>query len=191
MQAHHSGPEGLRLVTANVPKVMKPVDGGMRNNVTIHLDDAAINMSVSTAVVHTGKGTRNAQRYIVPKFLRVFIWDNKEIIDRGSRLATLSLSCTPWPPVPSNIASNTTVQSTLSSHSHLFSIVMPIKVDLFWHLLRDHPNKPFVQSVCESLTSGVWPFASKPDHYPLTYDSYSDHNYTITDPDHIHFLKSK
>jgi hypothetical protein len=135
MQAHHSGLEGLGLVTANVPKVMKPVDGGMRNNVTIHLDDAAINMSVSTAVVHTGKGTRDAQRCIVPKFLRGFIWDNKEIIDRGSRLTTLSLSCTPWPPVPRNIASNTAVQSTLSSHSHLFTIDTPIKVDLFWHLL--------------------------------------------------------
>ncbi|PIL33308.1 hypothetical protein GSI_04758 [Ganoderma sinense ZZ0214-1] len=63
------------------------------------------------------------------------------------------------------------VNATLTARPDLFQIVTPIKVDVFESLLVDHPNQPFVRSVCRGLREGFWPYADeKPDDYPDTWD---------------------
>ena len=47
----------------------------------------------------------------------------------------------------------------------------PIKIDTFKSLLKDHPNQPFVESVCVGLREGFWPWAdTKSGDLPLTHD---------------------
>ena len=53
---------------------------------------------------------------------------------------------------------------------HLFKIVTPIKVDQFEDLLKTHPNRPFVDSVCYGLRNGFWPLASISEESPITFD---------------------
>ena len=63
-------------------------------------------------------------------------------------------------------------RQTVLSHPEIFKIVTPVKVEVFEDLLLDHPNQPFVKSVCDGLRYGFWPWADlwKAD-YPETLDS--------------------
>jgi len=66
-------------------------------------------------------------------------------------------------------------------HPELFKIVTPINVDRFKELLCDHPNQPFVSSVCRALRCGFWPWADTSDTtYPLINDN-SMHTAAKTD----------
>ncbi|OBZ71265.1 hypothetical protein A0H81_08358 [Grifola frondosa] len=104
-----------------------------------------------------------------PKYLRNLIWTAG-----GKRVLTTadaSLTQAPLPDVPESEHSNPTVNATLKSHPHLFSIVTPIHVDHFEALLDGHPNPAFVRSVLRGLREGFWPWASSPPaSYPVTWD---------------------
>ncbi|KAI9063202.1 hypothetical protein FKP32DRAFT_1547212, partial [Trametes sanguinea] len=77
----------------------------------------------------------------------------------------------PLPDVPPSVLADPVINATLASHSHLFDIITPIKVDRFAELIADHPNQPFAQSVVRGLRYGFWPFAdTKPSDYPDTWD---------------------
>jgi hypothetical protein len=61
---------------------------------------------------------------------------------------------------------------TIQTHSSLFKVSTPIRVDVFESLLADHPNPAFVCSVCTGLREGFWPFAdTHVDDWPLVYDN--------------------
>lgn len=62
----------------------------------------------------------------------------------------------------------------VEQHPEMFPIVMPINVDAFCKLLRDHPNRPFVVSVLCSLRYGFWPAAEIPVDYPTVLDLHKD-----------------
>ncbi|TFY55879.1 hypothetical protein EVG20_g9157 [Dentipellis fragilis] len=86
--------------------------------------------------------------------------------------ADWSLTAAPLPGPPENELNNAATQETLAKYPHLFKVVMPINVDKFESLLKDHPNKPFVESVCCGLREGFWPSADTSDpEYPVTWDN--------------------
>ncbi|KAA1471911.1 hypothetical protein DENSPDRAFT_859206 [Dentipellis sp. KUC8613] len=86
--------------------------------------------------------------------------------------ADWSLTAAPLPSPPENELNNAAAQQTLAKYSHLFKIVTPINVDKLESLLKDHPNKPFVDSVCRGLREGFWPSADTSDpEYPVTWDN--------------------
>ncbi|KIJ38470.1 hypothetical protein M422DRAFT_124319, partial [Sphaerobolus stellatus SS14] len=59
----------------------------------------------------------------------------------------------------------------ISTHTDLFKIVTPIKVDRLEALLSTHPNQPSAKSVCRGLREGFWPWASTAGkEYPITWD---------------------
>ncbi len=104
-----------------------------------------------------------------PRFLRGLVWDDRDV-PRCS-FVDVSLTHPPVPDVPPHVRSDPVINSTLAAHSHLFKVVTPIKVDVFESLLHDHPNQPFVRSVCRGFREGFWPYADeKPDDYPDTWD---------------------
>ncbi|KAI9063515.1 DNA/RNA polymerase, partial [Trametes sanguinea] len=74
-------------------------------------------------------------------------------------LASLSESMNPLPSPPVSELQNESYQSTILSHSHLFRIVTPVKVDALEALLSSHPNRALVDSVCRGFREGFWPFA--------------------------------
>ncbi|KAF8553385.1 hypothetical protein OG21DRAFT_1477334 [Imleria badia] len=70
----------------------------------------------------------------------------------------------PLPQPSVDKCSNAAARTTLLSHPYLFKIVTPA-------LLVDHPNQPFVCSVCYALCNGFWPWAETVrDEYPTTSD---------------------
>lgn len=67
---------------------------------------------------------------------------------------------------------DTDVTRTIANHPELFWIVTLIKVDHFQDLLKNHPNQPFVQSMCRTLHKGFWPWADTSDkNYPSINDN--------------------
>jgi hypothetical protein len=104
----------------------------------------------------------------VPRFLRFLIWDAADCTE--TPLVSWTLSLPPLPSVPRSVYTNDSINATLLSHSYLFDIITPIKVDVFEALLRQHPNRPLVTSVCRALREGHWPWTEIPEHYPDTWD---------------------
>ncbi|KAG2746164.1 hypothetical protein P692DRAFT_20849526 [Suillus brevipes Sb2] len=78
----------------------------------------------------------------------------------------------PIPSPPLNEVYDSDAARTVAQRPDLFRIVTPINVDWFEELLTDHPNQPFVQSVCQSLHQGFWPWADTSDEsYPSINDN--------------------
>ena len=77
----------------------------------------------------------------------------------------------PLPRPPVSELSNPVAIDTIARNPELFKVVTPIKINIFESLLSDHPNQPFVQSVCDGLRFGFWPWATtlRPD-YPTELD---------------------
>ena len=75
---------------------------------------------------------------------------------------------------------------TISTHPHLFKVDCLILVDRFKELLVNHPNQPFVKSVCHTLHKGFWPFANmRYGDYPTRWD-FSERE--LQDPEHAVFI---
>lgn len=83
--------------------------------------------------------------------------DYDEYLVSSSVNASLSAYALPRP--PSAEFENAAAMRTISSRPDLFRIVTPVNVERFRELLRDHPNRPFVESVIAGLTEGFWPLA--------------------------------
>ena len=67
---------------------------------------------------------------------------------------------------------NRDVSATISNNPDLFKVVSSIDVNHFQSLLVNHPNQPFINSVCLGLREGFWPFAhTHPWEWPSTWDN--------------------
>ncbi|KAF8901689.1 hypothetical protein CPB84DRAFT_1846686 [Gymnopilus junonius] len=77
----------------------------------------------------------------------------------------------PLPSPPDAVSSDPLTQSTIHNNPDLFKIVTPINVDTFQTYLASHPNRQFVDSICDGLRHGFWPGASAPGpDYPVIVD---------------------
>ena len=106
-----------------------------------------------------------------PKWSRGFLWVCDASLKTPS--ATFTEIAAPLPDVPPSESCNHIPNSTITSHPHLFKIVMPIKVDCFEQCLSSHPNWPLIDSVCWGLCEGFWPFAIFNELAPQTWDNSS------------------
>ena len=88
--------------------------------------------------------------------------------------AYTTLTAAPLPAPPKNELRNKVVRRTIDQNPDLFKITSPIKVNRFEKYLKDHPNRPFVDSVLRGLRNGFWPWANTSDTtLPITYDGSS------------------
>jgi hypothetical protein len=97
-------------------------------------------------------------RGMAPKYLRYNIWDPSSDFTPCTAMWTVTAKPLSRPP-PSefeNVAAVTTIQE----NPDLFKIVTPVQVQKFESYLSGHPNRPFVESVCQGLREGFWPWAS-------------------------------
>ena len=108
-------------------------------------------------------------RSLQPKYLRHNIWRENSF---SSTTSEWSESAKPLPRPPSSELANPITSRTIREHPALFNVSTPIIIERFQRLLRNHPNQPFVQSVCEGLRNGFWPWADTLlDGYPDTHDA--------------------
>jgi hypothetical protein len=104
-----------------------------------------------------------------PRYLRYNVWDPNE--KHTLTTAEWTETAKPLPrPSPEQLM-HPVVRETIEKNPELFKIVTPVKIEVFEDLLRDHPNRPFVKSVCDGFKYGFWPWADiwKAD-YPETLD---------------------
>jgi hypothetical protein len=126
---------------------------------------ASTNISVKTAE-RAGMGSRHVVPKgvwepgygLAPKYLRYNIWDPQSEFTRNT--ADWTETAHPLARPPQSEIDDSSATETIRTHSHLFKIVTPIRVDVFESYLQLHPNQPFVESVCAGLREGFWPWAS-------------------------------
>lgn len=72
---------------------------------------------------------------------------------------------------PESELRNVAVAQSLLENPHLFQVVTLIHIEVFKSYLETHPNRAFIQLVCQGLQEGFWPWATtmRPG-YPLVDD---------------------
>ena len=142
--------EGQRSVIDLMPRVVPAPAAGTAT--------CAKNVEALTTVKQPVRQPQRIEFYgLRPKYLRYNIWDPEGNLAMTS--AEWTHTAKPLPRPPSEQLMHPVVGKTVSDHSNLFKIISPIKIDHFKNLLHDHPNQPFVKSVCEGLKYGFWPWA--------------------------------
>ena len=106
-----------------------------------------------------------------PKYIERSLWTDADTCDPISPTAASTLTDEPLPRPPPEELANRDANITIDRNADLFQIITPINVDRFEELLKTHPNKPLVESVCTSFREGFWPWANtRKEEYPITWD---------------------
>ena len=125
---------------------------------------------------------------VYPKYARNYLWE-EDVRPTFLTSADLSEHAPPLPSPPSRSSFSPAFLKTLDDNPHLFEIVTPINIPRFTNLLRDHPNRPFVDSVIRMLTDGAWPWAQPPpSHFPIINDQSQDNTDIVRDPARLQFF---
>ena len=104
-----------------------------------------------------------------PKYLRHNLWEEGSALSPTT--AEWSETARPLPRPPAEEVLNPVAFKTITDNADLFQVHTPIKVDIFEALLKNHPNQPFVKSVCAGLRDGFWPWADTlRGDLPITHD---------------------
>ena len=89
-------------------------------------------------------------------------------------------------PPPNKFLNNQKLQ-TIRNYPHLFRITTPIHINRLRELLAPHPNRPLVESICNGLRVGFWPWAvTLNSNEPPIVDNARLQR--ITNPEHMHFI---
>jgi len=122
-----------------------------------------------------------------PRYLRHNVWDPDSEFSRTT--ADWTETARPLPRPPLEELQDEVTAKTIRENPDLFKIVTPINVDIFESYLSDHPNQPFVRSVCQGLREGFWPWADTlKEGYPATHDESQP---TPSNPTRAVFLTSQ
>jgi hypothetical protein len=151
-----------------------PATDGMMGNVSKRRKIAGGCMSA------TNVGKQDTRERIVPseefaierpKYMQRSVWTDADSARCFSPTACCTLTDDPLPRPPPEEFADRDTESTIRQNPHLFRIVTPINVQCFEDLLKTHPNRAFVESVCVSLREGFWPWANtQKEEYPNTWD---------------------
>lgn len=90
------------------------------------------------------------------KYLWYNLWSSEEEANFGNALLPPCLVdwtkyANPLPAVLEKELANAKAMKTIRENPDLFKIITPINVDQFEELLKSHPNRPFVESICRGL----------------------------------------
>ena len=117
----------------------------------------------------TARKKENELRSLQPKYLRHNLWEEGSTLSPTT--AEWSETARPLPCPPPDEVLNLIAFKTITDNADLFQVHTPIKVDVFKALLKNHPNQPFVDSVCAGLRDGFWPWADTlHEKFPVTHD---------------------
>ena len=151
---------------------MSLVTSGTKESVSNWKRNAVECMSATNAVKEDTK-EKTAERRPTkrPKYLQRSVWTDPETSPSFSPTALCTLTDQPLPRPPPEEFNNSDAMNTIRENPLLFKIITPINISQFEKLLKSHPNKPFVESICISLREGFWPWANtQKDEYPTTWD---------------------
>ena len=114
-------------------------------------------------------GKEKLNHIIQPKYLRHNLWHEHSFTQTT---ADWSEYASPLPRPPKSELDNPITTITIRNNLPLFQIITPININKFHSLLQTHPNHIFVESVCQGLHKGFWPWADTlKDNYPAKHDA--------------------
>ena len=176
---------GLKVTPTKVPERSLPSPTQVGANRTFATSSMRVPAKTQTRNASTATSARTAtspdteQRNVrpkensvhglLPKYLRHNLWEESSTLSPTT--AEWSETARPLPRPPPDEVLNPIVFKTITDNADLFQVHTPIKVDVFEALLKNHPNQPFVQSVCAGLRDGFWPWADTlRGDLPVTHD---------------------
>ena len=146
---------------------------------TVHQKPVHSNMLVSSVAAGTKKRTAesinqpaaekvdSSERWKRPKWAQGYLWSENEISHTSSMMA---MEMAPQLPcVPDSQLNSPIPNKMIRDHPKLFQIITPINIDKFEHL-ETHPNCPLINSVCQGLWEGFWPYTNIVPNSPDTFD---------------------
>lgn len=129
-----------------------------------------------------------------PKYLRGFVWNHSHDYDRAPNpSADATEYATPLPSVPVSEFSHSSITRLVTEYSSFFKIVTPVRVEVLQEILKSHPNRPLVDSVCSGFKIGFWPYADTSSHdssSPIDNTS-PDLSESRRDQNELEFLRSQ
>lgn len=105
-----------------------------------------------TANTNAPRSQRSEAFRMAPRYLRYNVWDPES--DFTPTTAEWTEVAKPLPRPPQSVLDDPVATQTIRDHPDLFQIITPINVDVFEGYLENHPNRPFVESVCAGLREG-------------------------------------
>ncbi|KAK4694694.1 hypothetical protein P7C70_g8691, partial [Phenoliferia sp. Uapishka_3] len=94
---------------------------------------------------------------VAPRLRRLWHWPEPHLDPPKTPLLTSSLTAKPLPRPPAIALQDPLYLAALKSHPHLFRHETPLNVDAFERSLKDHPNRPWVESLLAAMREGFWP----------------------------------
>lgn len=172
----------LMSVDASTAKKGAEVPQIVGTNMSV--DSAVIPDMVERLVLKENQLTR-----IKPKYLRFNCWNISgepapTVVDWSNNFGVAkAIPSAPY------LEPNHPVRITVDSHPELFKIVTPIKHEVLREYLNIHPNFELVDSVCDGLEQGFWPWADiNKDNFPTIND---ESRPTPIDPIKAQFLRDQ
>lgn len=96
-----------------------------------------------------------------------------DVLDRGfSNAVNSSINASPLPSAPP-LSSDPLAACAIKRRPDLFKINCSINIHNFKSLLKNHPNKPFVDSIILGLTEGFWPISDKPSNDTVSHPNHA------------------
>lgn len=96
-----------------------------------------------------------------------------DILDKGfSAAVNSSLVAKPLPSAPP-LSSDPLAACAIKRRPDLFTINCNININNFKCLLKNHPNRPFVDSIILGLTEGFWPISEKPSDDTVSHTNHA------------------
>ncbi|RDB29605.1 hypothetical protein Hypma_015868 [Hypsizygus marmoreus] len=164
------GPLPTKSISRNSATVLTPPKDARTHQQPAPIDISVVDADSLAMQRKIARSQTDAKHGLQPKYLRYNVWRSD-----GSFTPTCAdwtLHAKPLPPPPSSELNDPIVTKTIRENPSLFAIVTPINVDRFEKLLINHPNQPFVKSVCRGLREGFWPWADTHlPGYPITHDA--------------------
>jgi hypothetical protein len=124
-----------------------------------------------------------------PRFVREYVWSDSE--SQGTTTASITERIPPVPGLPQNELLDVTKLNVIKNYPHLFHITTPIRVNRFHELLASHPNRPLVESVCEGLRVGFWPWAVTGYYSDVPSIVDNARLQKIRNPEHLRFMEEQ
>ncbi|KAK4694682.1 hypothetical protein P7C70_g8692, partial [Phenoliferia sp. Uapishka_3] len=94
---------------------------------------------------------------VAPRLRRLWHWPEPHLDPPKTPLLTSTLTAKPLPRPPKKVLEDPLYLAALKSHPHLFRHETPLNVDAFELSLKDHPNRPWVESLLVAMREGFWP----------------------------------
>ena len=189
---------GAHLIAAQGQAIdqMTTVLGSTTGNALIRPPAANTDIGVQAAEVDTRRRTAIREetelRCQRPHYTRRLLWGAHDLSGHGdiSDTARWGLTASPVPGVPLKEFENLEAIQTIEMNPDLFQVNCSLNIDRFRELLVNHPNQALIDSVCQSLHEGYWPYADTKfgdikAGYPTTLDMSSKGS---TSNEHLDFI---